>query len=293
MKKRNLLILACGALLAGTTLTACSSNQSKVGIGIDQAKTVGFMQLANENKERIWFQVEDTNDDGEISKDDRIQKIYVIKNSKVDTYHIYDLNLEYDLNLAYIKDKKDSEIIKFAKEYDEKYFEEQKKEKIDNANASIEANKGEIEYQKSLKDSEFESERYAAEQEIQRLENDIQEENQVLEAAKELNYEDALKLYSTYPLEAKVETDSSGNNVASEEITFLSYELIQENYVGPYTIASNEITSDLDAPIFGEIYDKTYKGFRYINDEFLITSSLDKTVNLGLDTLDTKNVTEE
>ncbi|HFI2693079.1 TPA: hypothetical protein ACGO0Y_002233, partial [Streptococcus suis] len=81
MKKRNLLILACGALLAGTTLTACSSNQSKVGIGIDQAKTVGFMQLANENKERIWFQVEDTNDDGEISKDDRIQKIYVIKNS--------------------------------------------------------------------------------------------------------------------------------------------------------------------------------------------------------------------
>ncbi|NQJ68484.1 hypothetical protein HO543_05195 [Streptococcus suis] len=288
MKKRNLLILACGALLAGATLTACSSNQSKVGIGIDQAKTVGFMQLANENKERIWFHVTDTNYDGEISKDDGIENIYVIKNSKVDTYHIY------DLNLAYIKDKKDSEIIKLAKEYDEKYFDKQKKAIIDETNAEIENFKVEIEYQKSsLKDSEFEAYRQGAEQEIQLLESDIQMANQLIEAAKELNYEDVLKLYSTYPLEAKVETDSSGNNVASEDITFLSYELESDDYLGPYTIVSNEITSDLDAPIFGEIYDKTYKGFRYNNDDFLITSSLDKTINLGLDTLDTKNVTEE
>ncbi|HFI0351082.1 TPA: hypothetical protein ACGOZT_000606 [Streptococcus suis] len=286
MKKRNLLILACGALLAGATLTACSSNQSKVGIGIDQAKTVGFMQLANENKERIWFHVTDTNYDGEISKDDGIENIYVIKNSKVDTYHIY------DLNLAYIKDKKDSEIIKLAKEYDEKYFEEQKKEIIDNANASIEISKDNLEYYKSL-NPEYELDKSDVEYKIQEEESNIQENNQVLEAAKELNYEDALKLYSTYPLEAQVETDSSGNNVASEDITFLSYELDREDYVGPYTIVSNEITSDIDASIFGEIYDRTYKGFRYINDEFLITSSLDKTVNLGLDTLDTKNVTEE
>ncbi|HFI2692964.1 TPA: hypothetical protein ACGO0Y_002091, partial [Streptococcus suis] len=186
----------------------------------------------------------------------------------------------------------DSEIIKFAKEYDEKYFDEQKKEIIDNANASIEISKDNIENYKSYI-VESEVDKFEVEQNIQLEESNIQEANQVLEAAKELNYEDALKLYSTYPLEAKVETDSSGNNVASEEITFLSYELIQEDYVGPYTIASNEITSDLDAPIFGEIYDKTYKGFRYINDDFLITSSLDKTINLGLDTLDTKNVTEE
>lgn len=286
MKKRNLLILACGALLAGATLTACSSNQSSVGIGIDQVKTVGFMQLANENKERIWFQVKDTNDDGEISKDDGIQNIYVIKNSKVDTYHIY------DLNLAYIKDKKDSEIIKLAKEYDEKYFDEQKKVIIDDANFYIENSKVSIKDYKSL-EVEDEAQKEMIELDIEDEESNIQENNQVIEAVKKLNYEDALKLYSTYPLEAKVETDSSGNNVASEEITFLSYELIQEDYVGPYTIASNEITSDLDAPIFGEIYDKTYKGFRYINDDFLITSSLDKTVNLGLDTLDTKNVTEE
>lgn len=286
MKKRNLLILACGALLAGATLTACSSNQSKVGIGIDQAKTVGFMQLANENKERIWFQVKDTNDDGEISKDDGIQNIYVIKNSKVDTYHIY------DLNLAYIKDKKDSEIIKLAKEYDEKYFDEQKKAIIDGANLHIENSKTSIEDYKSL-EVEDEAQKEMIELDIEDEESFIQENNQVIEAVKELNYEDALKLYSTYPLEAKVETDSSGNNVASEEITFLSYELIQEDYVGPYTIASNEITSDLDAPIFGEIYDKFYTGYSFSGDSFLITSSLDKNVTLGFDTLDTKNVTEE
>lgn len=101
MKKRNLLILACGALLAGATLTACAANQSAVENG--QSKTIGFMQLANEDKQRIWFRVRDTNDDGEISKDDRIQSIYVIKNSKANIYNIY------DLNLAYIKDKKESE----------------------------------------------------------------------------------------------------------------------------------------------------------------------------------------
>ncbi|MDW8751224.1 hypothetical protein Q7W34_07190 [Streptococcus suis] len=286
MKKRNLLILACGALLAGATLTACSSNQSKVGIGIDQAKTVGFMQLANENKERIWFQVKDTNDDGEISKDDGIQNIYVIKNSKVDTYHIY------DLNLAYIKDKKDSEIIKLAKEYDEKYFDEQKKVIIDDANWYIENSKTSIEDYKSL-EVEDEAQKEMIELDIADEESNIQKNNQVIEAVKKLNYEDALKLYSTYPLEAKVETDSSGNNVASEEITFLSYELIQEDYVGPYTIASNEITSDLDSPIFGEIYDKFYTGYSFSGDSFLITSSLDKNVTLGFDTLDTKNVTEE
>ncbi|NQJ72250.1 hypothetical protein HO539_02695 [Streptococcus suis] len=286
MKKRNLLILACGALLAGATLTACSSNQSKVGIGIDQVKTVGFMQLANENKERIWFQVKDTNDDGEISKDDGIQNIYVIKNSKVDTYHIY------DLNLAYIKDKKDSEIIKLAKEYDEKYFDEQKKVIIDGANHHIENSKTSIEDYKSL-EVEDEAQKEMIELDIEDEESNIQENNQVIEAVKKLNYEDALKLYSTYPLEAKVETDSSGNNVASEEITFLSYELIQEDYVGPYTIASNEITSDLDSPIFGEIYDKFYTGYSFSGDSFLITSSLDKNVTLGFDTLDTKNVTEE
>ncbi|HEM5489787.1 TPA: hypothetical protein U1617_000303 [Streptococcus suis] len=286
MKKGNLLILACGALLAGATLTACSSNQSSVGIGIDQVKTVGFMQLANENKERIWFQVKDTNDDGEISKDDGIKNIYVIKNSKVDTYHIY------DLNLAYIKDKKDSEIINLAKEYDEKYFDEQKKVIIDDANFYIESSKASIENYKSL-EVEDEAQKEMIELDIEDEERYIQENNQVIEAVKELNYEDALKLYSTYPLEAKVETDSSGNNVASEEITFLSYELIQEDDVSPYTIASNEITSDLDAPIFGEIYDKFYTGYSFSGDSFLITSSLDKNVTLGFDTLDTKNVTEE
>ena len=50
MKKRNLLILACGALLAGATLTACAANQSAVENG--QSKTIGFMQLANEDKQK-------------------------------------------------------------------------------------------------------------------------------------------------------------------------------------------------------------------------------------------------
>lgn len=284
MKKRNLLILACGALLAGATLTACAANQSAVENG--QSKTIGFMQLANEDKQRIWFRVRDTNDDGEISKDDRIQSIYVIKNSKANIYNIY------DLNLAYIKDKKESEIIKLAREYDEKYFDEQKKEIIDSANNSIEDSKWEIANYKTY-NVETDQQKYEVEQNIQFEEDNIQKQNQLLQAIKEVTYEDALKLYSTFPLEAEVETDSSGNNIASEKLTLLSYNIREEDNGSRYTIVSNVINSNLESPIIGEIYDRTYKGFRYSNDEFLITSSLDKSVNLGFDTLDTKNVTEE
>ncbi|CAM3227028.1 hypothetical protein STPL106120_01200 [Streptococcus pluranimalium] len=284
MKKRNLLILTCGALLASSILTACASNQSAVENG--QSKTIGFMQLANEDKQRIWFRVRDTNDDGEISKDDRIQSIYVIKNSKANIYDIY------DLNLAYIKDKKESEIIKLAREYDEKYFDEQKKEIIDSANNSIEYSKREIANYKTY-NVETDQQKYEVEKNIQFEEDNIQKQNQLLQAVKEVTYEDALKLYSSFPLEAEVETDSSGNNIASEKLTLLSYNLREEDNGSRYTIVSNVINSNLESPIIGEIYDRTYKGFRYYNDEFLITSSLDKSVNLGFDKLNTKNVTEE
>ena len=184
------------------------------------------------------------------------------------------------------------QIIKLAREYDEKYFDEQKKEIIDSANNSIEDSKWEIANYKTY-NVETDQQKYEVEQNIQFEEDNIQKQNQLLQAIKEVTYEDALKLYSTFPLEAEVETDSSGNNIASEKLTLLSYNIREEDNGSRYTIVSNVINSNLESPIIGEIYDRTYKGFRYSNDEFLITSSLDKSVNLGFDTLDTKNVTEE
>ena len=69
-----------------------------------------------------------------------------------------------------------------------------------------------------------------------------------------MTYEDALKLYSTFPLEAEVETDSSGNNIASEKLTLLSYNIREEDNGSRYTIVSNVINSNLESPIIGEIY---------------------------------------
>lgn len=92
MKTKKLLPFLATGIFATTTLVGCSSNQPASN-GLSQGKTVGFVQLANENKERIWFDVLDSNEDGEISKDDKVKRIVAIQSGKVDIFHIYDADL--------------------------------------------------------------------------------------------------------------------------------------------------------------------------------------------------------
>ncbi|MGQ7374343.1 hypothetical protein ACTGW9_09485 [Streptococcus suis] len=286
MKKRNLLILSCGALLAGATLTACSSNQSKVGIGIDQVKTVGFMQLANENKERIWFDVNDSNSDGEISKDDNIDRVIVIKNGKADVYHII------DSELSDFKDLSDEEIINKIKQLDRDYISSLIKSSIELINIGIE----------SIEESLSEAREQGYEIDEQAYVNDINLNKQKISALENLKYEDIAHLYSNFEVSATVKTDSSGNSVISEKITLPISPNINEHSVfedeSSALINLNDLynygSSDLGYPVQGDIYSQNYKGYGSdVYREFFITSSLDDSVNLGLDTLDTKNVTEE
>lgn len=301
MKKRNLLILACGALLAGATLTACSSNQSSVGIGIDQAKTVGFMQLANENKERIWFKVSDSNSDGEISKDDTITDIYIIKSGKMVTYNVRNLELKD------IKDKNEAEIKKLAYEEDEKYFEEELKSVIERWEFKVSSAQSALEGWQSpesiqalrenpslIWDQFPDLEVSNVDELLVKLADEVENIKNVLEKYKNLNYSDYSKLYMGKDIKAIVETDSSGNNVVSEKFD------VYLNSPNLYLTNLDESTSELQTytivlknQVSGEIYDKFYTGYSFSGDSFLITSSLDKNVTLGFDTLDTKNVTEE
>ncbi|NQJ70876.1 hypothetical protein HO542_05855 [Streptococcus suis] len=299
MKKRNLLILACGALLAGATLTACSSNQSKVGIGIDQAKTVGFMQLANENKERIWFEVDDSGEDGEISKDEEIDTIYVIKSGKMDTYNVRYLGLE----LKDIKDKNEAEIKKLAVEGDIQFLEEELKSAIEQKKGDVELTQDtleywttpiNLEYLKSLEDpwmyyEETGIEAANVDELLTKLAEKLETRKKILSTFENLKYNDFSKLYMDKDVKAIAETDSSGNNISRESIYVYGYnfEVGDKPEVGEYKI-------NLSYPIQGQVYDQLYMGYydKYDN-EFLITSSLDKNVTLGFDTLDTKNVTEE
>ena len=133
MKTRKLLAVMATGVLATSLLVACSSNQSNSNQvqSVDEAKTVGFMQLANENTERIWFKVNDSNDDGEISKDDRVDRIFIIKDGKTDVFH------GFDATLADFKDKSDKEVIDLIQQMDIKYVENEVEELIASINGKI------------------------------------------------------------------------------------------------------------------------------------------------------------
>ena len=64
MKNRNGLLLL-GALLASASLAACSSSMDTKGKGI--------VQLMNDNQERVFYSVIDSNDDALPGKDERIK----------------------------------------------------------------------------------------------------------------------------------------------------------------------------------------------------------------------------
>ena len=264
MKKRKFITQACGALLLGGVLTACSSNQSNSNQvqSVDETKTVGFMKLANENKERIWYRVDDSNDDGQISKDDKIEEIYTVKNGKITSYFVWN-GPDNTVLLKDVSEKSENEVQKLAKKQDKYYFKKKKESIV-----------------QSLSDPSF--------------------DEQIRNKAKNLNYDIFSKCYSNKELQASVETDSSGNYVVLESINFWKnpidkmiddFEVYIEENPDPQEI---EINRELSNVIYGQIYKQNYAGYVLADENaFLVTSALDETTTLGFDTLDTKNVTEE
>ncbi|HFI0555667.1 TPA: hypothetical protein ACGO3G_001712 [Streptococcus suis] len=293
MKTRKLLAVMATGVLATSLLVACSSNQSNSNQvqSVDEAKTVGFMQLANENTERIWFKVNDSNDDGEISKDDRVDRIFIIKDGKTDVFH------GFDATLADFKDKSDKEVIDLIQQMDIKYVENEVEELIASINGKI----GRIEdHIKELQDDEeYQNAPGFHKNDIDSANEEIQHYQKKITEVEKLEYNDIKSQYTNYTIKATAKTDSSGNNVASEEIILpepfeFSRLYISDNPSQPrsLTLEVRDTSYEVKFPVQGDIYKKFYKGYQ-IDSSFFVTTSLDNSMNLGLDTLDTKNVTEE
>ena len=293
MKTRKLLAVMATGVLATSLLVACSSNQSNSNQvqSVDEAKTVGFMQLANENTERIWFKVNDSNDDGEISKDDRVDRIFIIKDGKTDVFH------GFDATLADFKDKSDKEVIDLIQQMDIKYVENEVEELIASINGKI----GRIEdHIKELQDDEeYQNAPGFHKNDIDSANEEIQHYQKKITEVEKLEYNDIKSQYTNYTIKATAKTDSSGNNVASEEIILpepfeFSRLYISDNPSQPrsLTLEVRDTSYEVKFPVQGDIYEKFYKVYQ-IDSSFFVTTSLDNSMNLGLDTLDTKNVTEE
>ncbi|XCY63950.1 hypothetical protein ABG812_03625 [Streptococcus iniae] len=124
---------------------------------------------------------------------------------------------------------------------------------------------------------------------------------QRLKEVKELDYGDIKALYSNYSIKATVGTDSSGNNVASETVYFpkpfdsidLNIENIESFSDTPVIDKLADTYYKVGIQVQGDVYKQSYAGYQFDSKYFFITTSLDSSVNLGLDTLDTKNITEE
>ena len=79
MKKRNTLLIL-GALLSSVGLAACSSSMDTKGKGI--------AQLMNDNQERVFYSVIDSNHDSLPGKDERVNYVYITKGGKLNGYEI-------------------------------------------------------------------------------------------------------------------------------------------------------------------------------------------------------------
>ncbi|WP_049516536.1 hypothetical protein [Streptococcus mitis] len=109
MKKRNALLFL-GVLLASASLAACSSSMNTKGKGITQ--------LMNENQERVFYLVSDSNDDDLPGKDEDIEYVYITKSGKLKGYQI-DVNFHMDEVVG----KNIDEVRKLAEEKSKKTFE--------------------------------------------------------------------------------------------------------------------------------------------------------------------------
>ncbi|HFI0263887.1 TPA: hypothetical protein ACGPA6_000890 [Streptococcus suis] len=126
MKKSSLYSKLFIGGLSISFLVACSSNQttSSSSQSVSEVNNFAFVQKANENVENIWYVIEDSNDDYQLSKDDEIKNVYLTKNGKMDFYHVGKVSGEEPLTLSFLKDKSNSEIKELVRQRAEALFSE-------------------------------------------------------------------------------------------------------------------------------------------------------------------------
>lgn len=115
MKKRNTLLIL-GVLLASVGLAACSSSMNTKGKGI--------AQLMNDNQERVFYTVIDSNHDGLPGKDEDVEFISISKQGKLKAY-------EVELIMDDVVGKNINEIKKLAEEKSKKTY------KVENIKATV------------------------------------------------------------------------------------------------------------------------------------------------------------
>ena len=116
MKKRNTLLIL-SALLSSVGLAACSSSMDTKGKGI--------AQLMNDNQERVFYSVIDSNDDALPGKDERINYVYITKGGKLNGYEIGGgtVGAAVELHMDEVVGKNINEVRKLAEERSKRSFE--------------------------------------------------------------------------------------------------------------------------------------------------------------------------
>lgn len=112
MKKRNTLLIL-GALLSSVGLAACSSSMDTKGKGI--------AQLMNDNQERVFYSVTDSNNDNLPGKDEKINYIYITKSRKLKAY-----NIDTKLTMDEVVGKSIDKVKKLAEEKSKENYENDK-----------------------------------------------------------------------------------------------------------------------------------------------------------------------
>lgn len=315
MKTKKLFSMFAIGILVATLLVACSSNQ-KANKGTHEAKMnqtkkpklepivkgteqspsqYGFMQVANDSTERLWFI------SSKIAKDSELRGVYAIKNGKATYYYLGPTEIEntgdyaslksdHSLTFADIENLSNSEIIKKAQKLDkEAYFAQSK---LVNEYLTDYESKGPL-YQHGSRDG-FKDQIDEAFNQIKRQISDFNSDK---------GYQKYRKQVTEQPIMATVKTDDSGNNVNFERIALKSfvglgiiydegfhiYQRDSEDYtsISLDVVSSSHYSMDFDEREYGTVLKSNYQGF-----DGLVTRDFSDG-NITFDKTGTKNITEE
>lgn len=288
MKIKKIITLSACFLTVGLLMTACSqTNQTTTNTSQTESKIkkIGFMGLANENKEHIWYRT------SSIKKDARIKGIYVTKGGKITYYHLItykptksgidSLGFESNYNIEFsdLKGLSDKEIIAKAKKLDKKSY------------TSL--------YQSYIESTEYAIQKWPEDDEFQNYVPQVKLFKEYLIKLQGKNtYENYRKSVTNKKLSALVSTDDSGNVVDYERIEKIPWfdekEIDYNDSEGERYSLKDKGNSTLLAlkPSnfeFGTIYDSRY----VLLDGFIMTKDIPDDTMFTFDTVDTKNVKEE
>lgn len=114
-KKKTWVIIGVivAIILVFTGMRAHKNGSS--GISISTPKKISFVQQSKGSETHVWVQT--WSESGEITKDDIVSCIFVMKNGKTQAFQIFDGNI----SLGKISSMSDADTIKLAKEQDKKY----------------------------------------------------------------------------------------------------------------------------------------------------------------------------